>query len=114
MRRAAIAAEEGHEHGAGDIEGSHAGGDHADPVDGGRVLIGGEQDGVLTEEAGERGDAGDGDPGADHGPEGDRNLLAQAAHVAHVLLAGEGVDYAARAEEEQRLEDCLLYTSDAA
>ena len=39
----------------------------------------------------------------------DRNLLAQAAHVAHVLLAGEGVDHAAGAEEEQRLEEGMRH-----
>ena len=36
---------------------------------------------------------------------GDGNLLAQAAHLAHVLLAAHGVDHAARREEEQALEE---------
>ena len=42
---------------------------------------------------------------AHHGPEGPGDLLAQAAHVAQVLLARERVDHAARAEEQQRLEE---------
>ena len=40
-----------------------------------------------------------------HGPEGDGDALAQAAHVAHVLLAAERVDDGAGGEEEQRLEE---------
>ncbi len=38
-------------------------------------------------------------------PEGDGDALAQAAHVAHVLLAGERVDDGAGGEEEERLEE---------
>ena len=47
----------------------------------------------------------DGEDARGHGPEGDGDVLAQAAHLAHVLLAGEGVDDGAGGEEEQRLEE---------
>ena len=66
---------------------------------------GAEENLVLGEEAGERRDAGDGDDAGGHGPEGDGDALAEAAHLAHVLLAGEGVDDGAGGEEEQRLEE---------
>ena len=41
----------------------------------------------------------------EHGPVRDRNLVPQPAHLAHVLLAAHGVDHAAGAKEEQRLEE---------
>jgi hypothetical protein len=40
-----------------------------------------------------------------HHPEGDRIVLAQPAHVAHVLLVVHRVDDRAGAEEQQRLEE---------
>ena len=36
-----------------------------------------------------------------------RDLLAQPAHLAHVLLAAHGVDHRARAEEQQALEEAV-------
>ncbi len=51
------------------------------------------------------GDAGDGEDAHRHGPEGAGDALAEAAHLAHVLLAGEGVDDGAGGEEEERLEE---------
>ena len=63
------------------------------------------EDLVLAEEAGERRKAGDGEDRRGHGPEGDGDVFAQAAHVAHVLLAAERVDDGAGGEEEQRLEE---------
>ena len=41
----------------------------------------------------------------DEGPERPGILRAQPAHLPHVLLAGQGVDHRARAQEEQRLEE---------
>ncbi len=70
-----------------------------------RAGAGGFEDFVLAEKAGEAGNAGDGQRGDEHRPVSDGNLLAQAAHVAHVLLAAHGVDHAARGEEEQALEE---------
>ena len=63
------------------------------------------QDRVLGEEAGEAGDAGDGQGRDQHGAEGDLDLLCQRAHVLHLLLAAHGVDHRAGSEEEQRLEE---------
>ena len=42
---------------------------------------------------------------AHHRPEGDRDLLPQAAVEAHVLLVVHRVDHRARAQEQQRLEE---------
>ena len=61
---AAVLAEEGQEDGAEDVEGGHAGGDDADPVHPRGVVVRGQQNRVLAEEAGERRNAGDGDGGA--------------------------------------------------
>ncbi len=47
----------------------------------------------------------DGEDGRGHGPEGDGKFLAQAAHLAQVLLAAQGVNDGAGGEEEQRLEE---------
>ena len=60
MAVAAILAEEGHEHGAPDVEGRHAGSDHADPVHPRGMREGGGENGVLAEEAREGRNAGDG------------------------------------------------------
>ena len=69
------------------------------------VLEGFVENGVFGEESGEGPDAGDGDDARGHGPESDGQFLAQAAHLAHVLLAAEAVDDGARGEEEQGLEE---------
>ena len=50
-------------------------------------------------------DAGQRQRADDHHPVGVRDQLAQAAHLAHVLLVGDGMDDRARAEEQQRLEE---------
>ena len=65
------------------------------------------EDLVLGPEAGEREDADHGQGADEHRPEGDRHLLAQTAHLAHVLLAAHGVDHRARAEEQQALEEAV-------
>ena len=42
------------------------------------------------------------------GPEGDRHVLAQAAHLLDVLLLVHAVDHAAAAEEEQPLKKACV------
>ena len=106
----ALGAEEGLEPQPEHVEAGHAGGDQADEPRaacraGWRGGEGAVEDLVFREEAGEGRDAGDGEDAGGHGPEGDGDALAQAAHDAHVLLAGEGVDDGAGGEEEQRLEE---------
>jgi len=59
----------------------------------------------LAEEAGEGEDAADGEDAGGHGPEGDGDFFPEAAHAAHVLFAGDGVDDRAGGEEEQTLEE---------
>ena len=95
-------------HHAPHVEGGHGGGGEADrPEHGGalRRAVGLPENLVLGEEAGEAGNAGDGHAADPHGPEGDRDLVLEAAHAPHVLLAAHGVDHGAGAEEEQRLEE---------
>src|ERR1700675_1377828 len=87
------------------VEGSKQRGEQADGVE--RVaaldLKRAEQDGVLAEKAGERRNAGDGQRGDEHGPVGVLDFFAEAAHVAHVLLAAHGVNDGASGEEEKSL-----------
>ena len=65
------------------------------------------QDLVLGEEAGQRRDAGDGERADEHRPVGDGDLVAQGTHLVHVLLAVDGVDDGARAQEQQALEEAV-------
>ena len=44
-----------------------------------------------------------------HRPVGDRDLLRQAAHPAHVLLVVDGVDHRSRIEEQQALEEAVRH-----
>ena len=105
----ALGAEEGLEPEAEHVEGGHACGDEADEPEELAERIGrdesAEEDLVLGEETGQRRDARDGEDAHRHGPEGDGDALAEAAHFAHVLLAGERMDDGAGGEEEQRLEE---------
>jgi hypothetical protein len=69
----------------------------------------------LEKKPGERRHAGDGQRRDPHGDEGDRQVLPQPAHVAHVLRVGRvvrvvqrrvhGVDHRAGAQEEAGLEE---------
>ena len=69
------------------------------------ALIGVEQDFVLAEKTGKRRQAGNRDRADDERPVGDRQVLPQAAHSPHVLLARERVNHRARSEKEERLEE---------
>jgi hypothetical protein len=60
---------------------------------------------VLGEEAGEGRDAGQRQVADPHQRIGDRDQPPDAAHLAHVLLAGHGVDHRTGAQEQQRLEE---------
>ncbi len=107
--RSVLGPEEGLEPEAEHVEGGHAGGDEADEPEELADWVGGDEglveDLVLGEEAGPRRDAGDGEDAHRHGPEGDGDALAEAAHLAHVLFSTESVDDGARGEEEERLEE---------
>jgi len=55
-------------------------------------VIGGEQNCILREEGGERREASDSDGAKEHADEGNLDLLPEAAHMPHVLLASDGVN----------------------
>jgi hypothetical protein len=63
------------------------------------------EDLVFRPEARQRRDTGDGQGGDSHGGGSDGHLLAQAAHLAHVLFLVHAVDHRTRAQEQQRLEE---------
>ncbi|KAG1254628.1 hypothetical protein G6F68_010756 [Rhizopus microsporus] len=108
-----LLAMEGHEQQAEAVEAGHQHATQHRPVAIGghpavlhvRVDLGRLDDGVLRVEAREerRTDQGQGtDP---HGDEGDRHVLAQAAHLAHVLLVVHRDDDRAGTQEQQGLEE---------
>lgn len=71
-----------------------------------RGVLGGDEDGFLGEEAGERGDGGEREQGDGHRPVGVRDALRQAAHAGHggQRVGPGGVDDDAGREEEDGLE----------
>ena len=106
LGRGAQLAEEGQEEEPEHVERGETRGERTDRPE--RVVPGAPsvgEDLVLTEEAGETGRAGDRERADEERPPRDRHLFAESAHLAHVLLAAHSVDDAARAEEEQRLEE---------
>ncbi len=98
-------AEEGHDHLTGHVERGEEGGGVDQHVQRPALGAGEQQDLVLRPEAGERRDAGDGEPADDEGAARDRHQLGELAHLAHVLLVVHAVDDRARPEEQQRLEE---------
>ena len=85
------------------IEGCHGGDNRHNPSHGRAELEAGCQNLVLREEARERRDACNGQAGDEERPVRDGHILAQTSHSRH-LVAVDGMDDAARAEEEQGLE----------
>src|SRR5579872_1328941 len=80
-----VFAEECHEPQAEHVERGHEGSKDADCPIGPACLIGAPKDFILAEKAGERKNSGDGECSHGHGPEGDRYLAAQSAHLTHIL-----------------------------
>src|SRR5215469_14084150 len=64
---------------------------------------------VLRKESGERENAAKRKRRCDKGPERDRHLMSQAAHLAHVLLAAHRMNHRAAAEEQARLEERMRH-----
>ncbi len=64
---------------------------------------------VLAEKSSEGRNSGDGQRGDEKCSRGGGNFVPESAHLAHVLLAGHGVNHAAGAEEEERFEKCMRH-----
>ena len=71
----------------------------------GRCRKGGFEDDVLGEKAREKRHAGQRQAADPHQQISERDGFPDAAHLAHVLLVGHGVNHRAGAEEEKRLEE---------
>src|ERR1700733_9515450 len=99
MRMTAIFAEKRHEQRAEYVKCGHRGREHANPIHPRRAYKRRRQYFILAEETGERWDARYRDAGAHERQEGNRGVLAKAAHVAQILLAAERVDHTACAKE---------------
>ena len=105
-----IFAEERHEQQAEHVERGDEGGDYADqPEDPASVWAGVclPEDFVLAPKARQGRDSGDGEGGDTHGQERPWNVGAQAAHLAHVLFAVDGMDDGSGREEEEALEESV-------
>src|SRR3989442_14717770 len=98
-------AEERHEDQTEHVKRRQPRGNESDQPQPGRMLKRFSQNLVLAEKASERRNPRDRKRPREEGLRRCRNLGPERAHLAHVLLAGERVNHAARAEEEQRLEE---------
>ena len=100
---------EGHEVEPPRVEGCQSGGQHQEHegVDVAHRVrrVGRFDDRILREIAGRQREAGQRQRADGHHGRRERDLLAQAAHVADVLLVVHRVDDGARAQEQQRLEE---------
>src|SRR6185312_6699389 len=105
-------AEEGHEIEAEHVERSQSSSDNADhpqnlaPVRTGKNLT---ENFIFTEESGEGENPGDSKRGSQHHGMRPWNLLPEAPHTAHVLLAAESMNHRPGAEEEQRFEESVRH-----
>ena len=103
---------EGHRNAADHVESSHPCGEDGDQPEQLRgsdrveeaLLETGKQDLVLGEETGQWGDSCDGQCPDQEGEVGERQLVPQSSHLAHVLLVMHGMDDRTGSEEQQGLE----------
>src|SRR5579872_799927 len=109
MRFAPVIAHERHEPRAEHIERCHAGGQDAEPVNPGMIMIRADENLVFAEETRCARDARNRDAGEEERPTCYGDSLAQTAHLPEVLLAAERMDDAACAKEEQRLEERMRH-----
>src|SRR5258705_8567965 len=98
----AVVPKESHKPQAKHVKRRNEGGDYSDqPVDPAsmRAGINLPEDFVFAEESGQRPESRDRKGRDRHGQERPRDVLLQAAHLAHVLLTADSVDHRARGEE---------------
>src|SRR5882724_4614559 len=101
---AAITEERKEEH-AEHIKRGESRGNEADNPQQEKAVEGPAKDFILAEKTGEGKNSGNRQSGDQHGVVSELDLLVEAAHFADVLLAGHGVDNAARAEEQEGFEE---------
>src|SRR6266436_1577526 len=104
-RRAPILAAECHVHQTEHIEGGDERGNHADQPIHPACVIGLPKYLVLGPEASQRRNSRNRERGNPHRRKRPRHVNAQAAHLAHVLLAADAVNYRTSSEEEQPFEE---------
>src|SRR5215471_10634658 len=100
-------APESHANGAKHVKSGEAGRESRQPIHpvvAEWTFVGSLQDYVLAEEAGEPGEAANGQRSDKEGCMSDLQLVVQAAHLSHVQFAAHGVHHAARRQKEQGLE----------
>ena len=109
LRLSAVCAKERHEPQAEHVKRSQECRDQShQPVRPTR-LIRTPQNFIFTEKSGESWNTCNGQSACRHRPESPRDLLAQPAHLAHILLAAHRVDHRARTKEKQSLEECMRH-----
>src|SRR5215469_2021637 len=101
----AIIAKESHEPEPEHIERSDEGGRHSDKPVSRICLISTCQNFILAEESCEWWKACDRESRGRHGHESRWDVLPQPTHLAHVLLAADGVNHRARREKQESLEE---------
>src|SRR5229473_8379123 len=99
--------EEGKEKKAEHVERGEARSDEADHPQQEKAVEGLAENFIFAEKPGERKNSSDRHGGDQHGDIGVLDLVVETAHLADVLLAAHGVNHAASAEEQERLEESM-------
>src|SRR5246500_4781121 len=106
---AAVIAKESHEPEPEHIERSDEGGRHSDKPVRWSCLVSTCQNFILAEESCEGWKACDRESRGRHSHESPWDVLPQPTHLAHVLLAADGMNHRARREKQEPLEECVRH-----
>src|SRR6266700_1966747 len=109
FNRSSIIPKEGHEPQPEHIERGDERGDHSyHPVDP-ACLISPPQNLIFTKKPGQRRDSGNCKSRNRHGPKCPRDLRPPTAHLAHVMLATDGMDHRTGCQEQQTFEERMRH-----